>query len=86
MKLPLYKQYASAEPVGLYPTCNFGGLAIYDIQEDYYGDECAVAAWDFGTGPQNIRRHKIHYTYTGRAYIRKAGQRYYFDQIMRCSI
>ena len=76
---PLYKQYEDSAPVGVYVLSNFGGLAVLDIPDD----ETAVCAWDWGTGYQNIRRHKIHTTYTGRAYIRKGGRRYYFDQIMR---
>lgn len=75
---PLYKQYETAEPVGIYPLCNFGGLAILAVE-----DEKAVAAFNFGEGYNQIRRHTIFYTYTGRAYIRKGGRRYYFDQIMR---
>jgi hypothetical protein len=78
--IPLYKQYENAAPVGVYTICNFGGLAILEIDES---SESAVCAWSYGDGYQNIRRHKIHYTYTGRAYVRKNGRRYYFDQIMR---
>ena len=77
---PLYKQYENATPAGVYGISNFGGLAVLDIDN---GGEVAVCAWHFGDGFKSIRRHKIHHTYTGRAYIRKAGQRYYFDQIAR---
>ena len=77
---PLYKQFENATPVGVYPTCNFGGLAVLDISND---GEQAVCAWHFGEKYENVRRHRIHTTYTGRAYIRKNGTRYYFDQIMR---
>lgn len=68
--------YKNAVPVGVYPLCNFGGLAILAIE-----GEKAVAAYNFGDGYKQIRRHTIYYTFTGRAYIRKNGQRYYFDQI-----
>jgi hypothetical protein len=57
---------------------NFGGLAILDID-----GEKATAAYNFGDGYKQIRRHTIFYTYTGRAYIRKGGRRYYFDQIIK---
>lgn len=77
---PLYKQYANAAPVGVYTLGNFGGLAVLHISDD---GEQAVCAWNFGDGYQGIRRHQIHHTYTGRAYINKGGRRYYFDQIMR---
>ena len=77
--MTLKEIYRDAAPVGLYPMNNFGGLAILDI----INDEMAVCAWHYGDGYESIRRHQIFYTYTGRAYIRKAGRRYYFDQIMR---
>lgn len=70
--------YKNAVPIGTYPLCNFGGLAILAIENDR-----AIAAFNFGEGYKQIRRHNIYYTYTGRAYIRKNGRRYYFDQIMR---
>ena len=76
--MTLKEKYQNAAPVGLYTLCNYGGLAILSID-----DEKATAAFDFGNGYTQIRRHTIFYTYTGRAYIRKGGRRYYFDQIIR---
>lgn len=70
--------YRDAAPLGVYPMCNFGGLAILALEHD-----TAIAAFNFGEGYSQIRRHKIQYTYTGRPYIRKNGQRFYFDQIIR---
>lgn len=77
--IPLYKKYADAEPIGVCPLCNFGGLAILEIE-----DETAVAAFHFGDGYQQIRRHKICYSKAGRAFIHKGYRRYYFDEIVRC--
>lgn len=74
----LKERYKNVDPVGVYTLCNFGGLAILD-----FDGEKAIAAFNFGDGYKQIRRHTIYYTYTGRAYIRKNGQRYYFDQIMK---
>lgn len=76
--MTLKERYKNATPAGIYTLCNFGGLAILD-----YDDEQAIAAYNFGDGNKKIRRHKIYYTYTGRAYIRKNGRRYYFDQIIK---
>ena len=76
--MTLKERYKNAAPVGVQTLCNFGGLAILDIDNDI-----AVAAFDFGEGYKQIRRHNIYYTFTGRAYIRKSGRRYYFDQIAR---
>ena len=75
----LKNYYKDAAPVGVYPMNNFGGLAVLDIIDD----ETAVCAWHYGDRYESIRRHQIFYTYTGRAYIRKRGRRYYFDQIMK---
>lgn len=77
---PLYKQYENRHPIGICPLCNFGGLAILDIIDHA---DTVIAAFDFGSGYQKIRRHKIYYSDAGRAYIRKNNTRYYFDQIMR---
>lgn len=78
MTIILKHQYKNAAPMGVYPMCNFGGLAILAIESD-----TAIAAFNWGEGYKQIRRHTIFYTYTGRAYIRKSGRRYYFDQIMK---
>lgn len=75
----LKSYYKEASPVGVYIMNNFGGLAILDI----LSDESVIAAWHYGEGYEGIRRHQVYYTYTGRAYIRKAGRRFYLDQIMR---
>lgn len=76
--MTLKERYKNAAPVGVHTLNNFGGLAILDID-----GEKATAAYNFGDGYKQIRRHTIYYTYTGRAYIRKNGTRYYFDQIIK---
>lgn len=79
--IPLYKKYAETRACGVFPLNCFGGVEILDIQcgiEDY-----AVACFNFGTGRYKIRRHKIQTSESGRAFIRKEGERYYFDQIMK---
>lgn len=76
--MTLKERYKNAAPVGVHTMNNFGGLAILDID-----GEKATAAYNFGSGYKQIRRHTIFYTYTGRAYIRKQGRRYYFDQIIK---
>lgn len=76
--MTLKERFKNAAPVGVYTINNFGGLAILEID-----GEKATAAYHFGEGYKQIRRHNIYYTFTGRAYIRKNGRRYYFDQIIR---
>ena len=75
----LKNYYKEAAPIGVYIMNNFGGLAILDI----LSDESVIAAWYYGEGYKDIRRHQVYYTHTGRAYIRKAGRRFYLDQIAR---
>jgi hypothetical protein len=83
-KEALYEKYQQTIAIGMYPMCNFGGLEILDI---IYGiDDYAVACFNFGTGRQQIRRHKIQTTESGRSFIRKQNIRYYFDEIMRINI
>ena len=71
------KQYENTKPVGVLPLSNWGGLEILERN-----CEEAVACFNFGHGREMIRRHKIIYTANGRAYIRKAGRRYYFDMMI----
>lgn len=69
--------------IGVYPMSNFGGLAIVSIDE---ATETCLSCFDWGDGPQNIRRTQIYYTSNGRSYIRRYNRRYYFDEIMRAEV
>ena len=80
MRTILYKEYATAPAIGYFVLSNRGGLEILDILPGI--DDYAVACFNFGTGRQKIRKHKICHTPSNRAYIRKDGVRYYFDEIM----
>lgn len=78
--MPLYKKYADTEPIGVITLCNWGGLEILDIE---YGiDDYVIACFNYGNSRLEIRRHKVMYTPAGRAYIRKHGVRYYYDQML----
>lgn len=79
--MALYKQYAETKAIGVMPMSNFGGIEILDIIHGI--DDYAVACFNFGTGRQQIKKHKIYYTAEYRPYIRKQGTRYYLDQMMR---
>ena len=79
--LPLYKQYENTQPVGVLTLCNWGGVEVLDIIEGC--DIYIVACFNFGTGRQKIRRHKVCYTPAGREYFWKGRTRYYLDDIMR---
>ena len=78
----LYKQYENTQPVGYFTMSNWDGLEVLDLTYKN-GELAVVACFNWGTGRQHIRRHVIRYTASGRAYIRKNGWRFYFDEIMR---
>lgn len=80
-KMPLYKKYAETKAIGYYCECNWGGLEILAVENGF--EDYAIACFNFGSGRQQIRRHKIQHFDSGRCFIRKQGRRYYFDQIMR---
>ena len=79
---PLYKYAQNNAPSGVLPLCNFGGVAVWLV--DGCGDEC-IAAYDFGSGYDHVHRHCIHYSPSGRPFIKKGGARYYFDEMMRAA-
>ena len=77
----LYKTYENKKALGVFTLSNFGGIEILDILHGI--DDYAVACFNFGTGRQQIRKHKIYYTAMYRPYIRKQGTRYNLDEILR---
>lgn len=82
--MALYREYADTPAVGVYPMSNWGGLEILALDGvEKHGEDACIACFNWGTGRQHIARHVIRYTTSGRAYIRKAGWRFYFDQILR---
>lgn len=79
--MTLTQKYAATAAIGYYGMGNFGGLEILDIE---YGiEDRLITCLNWGTGRQMIRRNTIYTTPGGRQYIRKAGHRYYLDDIMR---
>lgn len=81
--LPLYKQYETTSAIAGLCLCNWGGIEILDV---LYGiEDYVVACFNFGTGRQQVRRHKICTTSAGRLYFWKGHTRYYIDQFMRNS-
>lgn len=76
-----YWEYTEKSALAVIPLSNWGGIEILEV---LYGiEDEVIACFNFGTGRQEIRRHKIHTTPSGRAYIRKEGRRYYLDETMR---
>lgn len=79
--MTLYEKYNETPAIGYYTLSNFGGLEILDVE---YGiNDKLVTCFNWGTGRQMIRRNTVFTTPGGRQYIRKAGDRYYLDEMMR---
>lgn len=79
--MTLYEKYNETQAIGYYTLSNFGGLEILDVE---YGiNDKLVTCFNWGTGRQMIRRNTVFTTLGGRQYIRKAGDRYYLDEMMK---
>lgn len=76
-----YQEYFTKKAVGVLPLSNWGGLEILDILCGI--EDEVIACFNWGDDRQMIRRHKIYYTSSGRAYFRKMDRRYYLDEIQR---
>lgn len=57
------EQYKDKKPVAVYPMGNWGGLEIFDINEDY-----VVCRYNYGE-PDKLHKVKIHYD-ENKAYFR----------------
>lgn len=82
--LPLYKRYKNEKPVGVQAITNTAGLIVFQPLEEDKPDCDFVTAWTNVLGdPCGYHRSRVHYTLSGRAYLRKGQNRYYLDEIMR---
>ena len=81
---PLYKRYETAAPVGAVALSNCFGLLVFEPQDEDRADTEFITAWSSSEGQRwGFHRNRVHYTTSGRPYLIKGGQRYYFDEIMR---
>ena len=81
---PLYKRYETAAPVGAVALSNCFGLLVFEPQDEDRADTEFITAWSGSEGQRwGFHRNRVHYTTSGRPYLIKGGQRYYFDEIMR---
>lgn len=79
--MTLYTKYENTPAIAYIGLSNFGGLEVLDIE---YGiEDKLVTCFNWSTGRQMIRRNTVYTTTGGRQYIRKAGDRYYLDEMMR---
>ena len=84
MKQVLYKTYENRRPCGTASLSNCFGLLVYEPTEEDRADTDFITAWS-GTDSKSwgYHRNKVHYTSSGRAYLRKGSLRFYLDEIMK---
>ena len=70
----MHKRYENVTPMG----------TIEPDEVDRYKDNCdLIAAWHNGEHYSGFHKHMIHYTESGRSYIRKGSLRIYLDEVSR---
>lgn len=79
-----HERYKNIQPIGAMAFCNTFGIVIFEPDDiDQWKDNCdLIAAWSSGESYTNYHKHKIHYTESGRGYIRKGSLRIYLDEIV----
>lgn len=86
MKKTMLERYESVIPVGSIALCNNFSVSIFEPDKiDRCKDNCDLIAawWSSERGYHGFHKHLIHYTKTGRAYIKKNGLRIYLDNFMK---
>lgn len=83
---PMYKRYSNKKPIGACHFANTFGLLVYEPDdEDVYKCDL-ITAWCNGDRAWGYHSNKIHYTASGKAYLRKGSIRVYLDEIMRLEV
>lgn len=88
MTKPLYKRYGEKTPDGLYAFNAFFGMVLYLPQnDDSFIEDCdLICAWESNGQKYGFHRHKIHYTSSGRSYVRKGNIKVYLDETIRADL
>ena len=79
----MYKRYAEAKPVGAVSVSSVFGIHLYEPDEYDKYDCDYIVSWHNGEREWGYHKHKVHYTTSGRVYIRKGSLTIYCDEIMR---
>lgn len=83
MKEAMYKRYANQKPVGAAYISGTFGLQVYEPDENDKYDCDYVCSWYNGENEWGFHKHMVHYSTSGRAFIRKGSLRIYLDEVMR---
>ena len=79
----LKSRYYNNAPIGCYAMTNNTGILFYlpDTDDEFECD--LICAWYCGDTLHSFHKHRVYYSPTGRAYIRKSGARFYLDNATR---
>ena len=72
---------AEKQVIGVLSLCNFGGLVVYEIDE-----EVVKFGYDFGGERSKTRTSKIRYSVRRGEYFNYNRKRVYIDEIMRTGV
>lgn len=82
-KQPMYKRYENIKPVGVASVSSVFGIHVYEPDKNDKYDCDYIVSWHNGENEWGYHKHKVHYTSSGRAYIRKGSLTIYCDEIMK---
>jgi hypothetical protein len=82
-KEAIYKRYKNQKPVGTVCFSNTFGLQVYEPDENDKYDCDYICSWYSGEREWGFHKHMVHYSTSGRAFIRKGSLRIYLDEVMR---
>lgn len=83
MKEAMYKRYANQKPVGAAYISGTFGLQVYEPDENDKYDCDYVCSWHNGENEWGFHKHMVHYSTSGKAFIRKGSLRIYLDEVIR---
>ena len=83
MKKAMYKRYSNQKPVGAAYISGTFGLLVYEPDENDKYDCDYVCSWHSGENEWGFHKHMVHFSTSGRAFIRKGSLRIYLDEIMK---
>jgi hypothetical protein len=68
-------------PLGVLTICNFGGLAIMEIEDGI--DTYVYVTDNYGDGYKNLSKNKVYYDAKGNSYFVRNRVRYYLHDFMK---
>ena len=81
--MPAYRKNIPKEtkPIGVCPTCNFGGVCIMEIQNGI--DDYVISAEHYGDEYLRVSRSRIMYNAKGHPYFTRNKQKYYLNEFLK---